>query len=335
MAGGTPALAQPLPAHPSPALLLIDASVAGRLPKLGGCDREMVSLRDRLDRMGASNQLLVDPSANELRRELLQLTDPHARPARVFVVCGYAAVSGSHLFLLPSDATPGDPGRDAISVMAFSRLLRGEASTIALDLHPTAADQQVASAVAAWVGGAVTAERRLASVDDDPNQAALIQRLTRPDTPMDDLLPMPAVPPSAVAAKPASVTPPMAVVSPAPPSPAPEPHQPAAPPQPLTLRPPPVAPPLPGPVRAAARHTATARRRPSHAAHKVDAPHRQFDDVTRQVQVSLLARGLFMGRVSGTDGPSTHASIRHFQLLLGQPPTGHLSADEFKQLTGG
>ena len=51
--------------------------------------------------------------------------------------------------------------------------------------------------------------------------------------------------------------------------------------------------------------------------------------------MALLARGLFMGKVSGMDGRSTRASVRHFQLLLGQPPTGRLSADELKQLIGG
>ena len=55
----------------------------------------------------------------------------------------------------------------------------------------------------------------------------------------------------------------------------------------------------------------------------------------RRAQVSLLARGLFYGRVTGVDGPATRAAIRHYQGMIGHTPTGLLTPDEMKLLTSG
>lgn len=336
--GRVPAFAGPLPTF-----LLIDDSGVNGFPRLGGCDRELASLHARLLRNGATSQLLVDPSGDVLRRELLRFAGHGPDLPHVFVVCGYAAANGNELFILPNDATPGNLGRGAVNVAVFLRLLGGRDGATVLDLHP-AADPQVAAAATAWSNQAGSsqagpADRRIVSVSNDPNQAPSVQHLAQSDVPsINGLIPGRAVQPDATAMPASPSQPPSAPSSvtaaapeaPAAPKPAPKP----TPSEAASPRPP--APPAPIVSARSVVHGPTlAKRRATHATRTADASHKHVDDVTRRIQVALLARGLFMRTVSGMDDRYTRASIRHFQLLLGQPPTGHLTAEELKQLIGG
>nr|WP_306296378.1 peptidoglycan-binding protein [Acidomonas methanolica] len=59
------------------------------------------------------------------------------------------------------------------------------------------------------------------------------------------------------------------------------------------------------------------------------------DPQIRSVQLGLLAAGVYHGTVTGKDNAATTVAIQHYQEKLGHQPTGHLTPDEQKALTGG
>lgn len=315
------------------------------MPRLSGCDREMTALHARLDQVPEDNYLLVAPTADVLRRELLTFADRTHDAPRVFVFCGYGAASDGRLFALPADApAQGDLGRTAIAAAAFSRLLAGRDGAVLLDLHPAGQAGNVTKAVDAWRGDAGLAGHRLAQVETDAATAPLIARLTNASSFAPDQLPILA-----------SVSPPTPAAAPA--------NENAAAGSLVTLPPKPddQGTSAPGAIGAgsigagdtgsgatvsgatgsgAATSTSSGlplvlapAALPAKPAEEVRVIHPS--SAIRRIQVALLARGLFAGRVSGINNPATRAAIRHFQSTIGHPPTGTLTPDELTQLTSG
>lgn len=313
----------------TPAFLLIDGADGAGLPRLSGCDREMTALHARLDQVPEDNYLLVAPTADVLRRELLTFADRTHDAPRVFVFCGYGAASDGRLFALPADApAQGDLGRTAIAAAAFSRLLAGRDGAVLLDLHPAGQAGNVTKAVDAWRGDAGLAGHRLAQVETDAATAPLIARLTNASSFAPDQLPILA-----------SVSPPTPAAAPA--------NENAAAGSLVTLPPKPddQGTSAPGAIGAGATGSGATSTSsglplvlapaalPAKPAEEVRVIHPS--SAIRRIQVALLARGLFAGRVSGINNPATRAAIRHFQSTIGHPPTGTLTPDELTQLTSG
>lgn len=346
--------------------VLIDASTNGNQPLLSGCASLMSDLHERLDQAGTENVLMRNPTTEGFRAGLLKLGAPATGPGRVFVFCGYATADEGPLFVLSSDAAATrDPGRNAVSAAAFSRLPGASDGAVLLDLHVSTVGGSAASsipgAVATWAHASDLQGRRVAIVTSDPAQAPLLAAVTHIANFSADAV-FAAASAAAGAASSASNTTHSTVeaVSPAlpsaqakpllahvtpPPAPAPESVLTAAlPPAPATaptvgtqtpeLSPPPASKPVPTPAHEkSVPHRGTKPAIPSTNTSRKPVLH--LSAAVRAIQVALLAHGMFEGRVTGIDDVNTHRAVRHFQAALGHPATGVLTSAEIRALTGG
>ncbi|GBQ90528.1 hypothetical protein AA23498_0904 [Acetobacter nitrogenifigens DSM 23921 = NBRC 105050] len=246
---------------------LIDLPTVETLPKLSGCAAKMPLLQASLKAAGVPSRLLESPDANGVRAAMMAASLDASRTPQLLVVCGYGAVRGGRLFLLPS-GTPiatEDLSRGAMSATAFSRIVQPNGGVI-LDLHPLSADPPLGNAVAQWRSDPAIGGRKLGGVDEDANGASVIDTLITTALRGSDaffpgvFLPVAAAPASggpttggALAGAPAAatITPQSAATSPqvAPSGATPAPVKPATP----VVTPAPAAPPpaIPTPVAAA------------------------------------------------------------------------------------
>ncbi|MCQ8278646.1 peptidoglycan-binding protein [Acetobacteraceae bacterium KSS8] len=347
------------------AFLLIDGGAPAGQPRLAGCSRAMSDLHTALDKAGAANTLLLAPTASALREALLRFGNTNGTGANAVLFCGYAAETGGNVFALGSDFAPhDDPALSAVSIRAFSRVSGDKNGLVVLDLHPVAAEGASVAAVAGALNGAAGAwstdpslsGTRIVETDTAPGDASLTLRAaqsgaTSPETLARALsAPRPAETASAQATLPAAG--PVTAAAPAPttaPSAAPEAAQQAgtdkAPATPAADSGKPSG--DGGTKTEDATATQTGADHPDASKTAGDAgavplapkpaprPRVHVDPAVRRIQVALLARGLFSGRVNGVNGAETQRGIKHFQAMLGHPVTGELTADETKQLTGG
>lgn len=336
----SPSVRKPVAAEPGApaAFLLIDAAMLEGEPRLVGCDHAMSDLHARLDRAGVSNAVLTAPTTSAIREGLLRFAADRNGTGHVLLFCGYAADQDGNLFALGSDgATHDDLSMSAVSVRAFSRVLDSAGGTALLDLHPTAGApaEALAGVARAWVQDDSLLGHKLARVEREPDEAMLVAGLAGSR----------AVSVEAIAAGtmlPPASPPPAAAVLTAPPPPAAKPAPPvASPPVPATAppSPPPPAPavwavvPNPTHPAATARLTPPARKpRPRPAERR---PALVANQTEQRIQLALLARGLYLGRVSGYDDAATQASVRHFQAIIGHPLTGQVTPAELRLLMGG
>ncbi|MBO1358572.1 peptidoglycan-binding protein [Acetobacter sacchari] len=157
---------------------LINLPTVETLPKLSGCAAKMPLLQASLKAAGVPTRLLESPDANGVRAAMMAASLDASRTPQLLVVCGYGAVRGGRLFLLPS-GTPiatEDLSRGAMSATAFSRIVQPNGGVI-LDLHPLSADPPLGNAVAQWRSDPAIGGRKLGGVDEDANGASVIDTL--------------------------------------------------------------------------------------------------------------------------------------------------------------
>jgi len=309
----------------TPSVLLIDASVAARQPRLDGCDRTLADLHLRLDKAGAQTVLLVAPTNDTIRARLVQFA--RAGQPRAILFCGYASEKLGNIFALGSDGAAQDElERQAVPLRAFARVAE---ELVVADLHPLvpepsrgmSARRALADAASGWSKESGGNPRRVAEIDDEASQAGPITQIARSE---------------------AATTTEMAVVAGAAPPPMPPVPLPATPPQVGAAG---------QPAAALATGVTTAGAPPDHPVTVAEAaspakasaansgrhgpPGSRVEREVRRIQVGLLARGLYGGRVDGIETGRMRAAVRHFQAELGHPATGHLTPEEKKQLAGG
>lgn len=336
----------------SATFLLVDGGVPDGQQRLSACDHALSDLQGRLTQGGVSSVLLVAPSAAGIRQGLMHFSTIQTGVPHVLLFCGYAAAQDGAAFALGKDGTASDDlALSAVSVRAFSRVLGNGGGIVLLDLYPAVSDPARAGALANTLGVAGTAwvtddslpGQRLFEIAATADAAPLSERLARSDaTTVDGVLqavanaPKPDPAPDAAATKAVSVSattptpppPPSPIQPPIPaPTPPPVPREPSSP---QTIEPKPMLSPPAAHGSGSAAHepvrlapASTPARRPRPAFHKT----------MQHIQVALLARGLYGGRVTGVDSPATMVAIRHFQAMIGHPVSGQITPDEIKLLT--
>lgn len=319
------------------AFLLIDGATIPGHERLTGCDHTLSGMHARLDQRGVANTLLVVPSTDGIRQELLRFAAFETGTPHAVLFCGYVAINGSGIFVLGSDTGPHDNlDLDAVSVSAFSRVAGSPSGLVALDLHASAADEAAGHALAtasnSWAADNRLPGRKLAAIDRAPDAARLIAALVASASldPTTLVVASEAAPqPSPPAAAPVRPEPLASVAGPTTGSDAPDAPSLAAAvlPAPAPSSSPSVAPPLSG---------ASASARPAvRVEQSALKPATHIDRTIRRVQVALLARGLYAGSITGADNSATRASVRRFQASIGHATSGRLTPDELKMLLDG
>lgn len=336
----------------SATFLLIDGGLPDGQQRLPACDRSLADLQGRLTRGSVPNVLLASPTTAGIRQALLRFSADQKGTPHILLFCGYAAEQDGAAFALGKDGSAHDDlALSAVSVRAFSRVLGSAGGVALLDLYPAVADPALADAAAsalrvaatAWVKDDSLPGHRLVQVAPASDAASLTGRLARSDAATADAVlqvlasaappaPTPAQAPAAATPKAASMSadvPVPALIPPPAPAAAPAP---AAVPAPV----PPAAVPGPMPLEPAVHGSDGAAHAPARLAPprtSVSRPRPPVDKTLQHVQVALLARGLYLGRVNGVGGPATVVAIRHFQAMIGHPVSGQITPDEIKLLT--
>ncbi len=268
-----------------------------------------------------------------------------------------------------------DPALSAVSIRAFSRVSGDKNGLVVLNMHPVAAEGAPVAAIAGALDGAAGAwstdpgltGTRIAATDKSPADATLIARAAQTGATTPDAMARALSVPTATTAN--EPSPQTSTQTPPPATPPVKTAEPAAsgnaPPADAKATDTKVADAKPAGTDTATRSgddkttpapdgkTDATQPTPDHAeaaksgedagamplAPKPPAaatrPRVHVDPAIRRIQVALLARGLFSGRVNGVNNADTQRGIKHFQAMLGHPVTGALTADETRQLTGG
>ncbi|AQS86743.1 hypothetical protein AA101099_0087 [Neoasaia chiangmaiensis NBRC 101099] len=355
LTGGMLLTAGQAAARPS-LVTLIDLS-AGKDMKPAACSTALSGLRDALDAIGIPTARPAVPTVDALRMVLLQLGNQGSSEPRMVVACAQGASAEGQLYLAPANlaADNRDLSRNGVSADTFARVA-GAGGLTALDIVPISGTSLSENSGEQWRRAAEPNTSRLIAIEQAPDAATLIDRLTaaakghgdamlsaflgvqpaeRSATPPPPTVAPVAVPtiaaksddntahPAAANGSSAQSSPTSATADTPAPKPVNKPSEPAveaAAPKAAQAAAPPAA------TKPVSVKPAVVRHPP---AKRVVA-----DPAVHQVQLGLLAKGFYHGRVSGISNVATVQAIRHYQEKLGHQATGTLTPDEQNELAG-